>query len=211
MLQRKNRTSWWLQRPRPTQYIFYPNCHSQNTKSFRKKRSNKKGGGVICYVKSTLAAIKIEKQDAGNYDSVYVEITHNNKKLILATVCRPTKLQAADDTALYNRIQSLLQGKNAIVIGDFNCANVDRRLLMGNQEGRRLISMVYSFLTEVVTQQTTENNILDLGFVSDPDLFPDCKAEENLNGCDYNIIRFNVCVQHKLEDQSYTDSRLPKG
>ncbi len=36
---------------------------------------------IIGYVKSTLASIKIDKQDAENYDSVYVEITHNNKKL----------------------------------------------------------------------------------------------------------------------------------
>ncbi len=53
-----------------------------------------------------------------NFDSIYVEITHNNKKLILATVYRPPKLQAVDDTALYNEIQSLIQGKNAIIIND---------------------------------------------------------------------------------------------
>ncbi len=68
---------------------------------------------------------------------------------------RPPKLQAADDTALYNEIQSLIQGKNAIVIGDLNCANVDWRLLIGDQEGSRLINMVEdSFLTQVVTQPT---------------------------------------------------------
>ncbi len=90
----------------------------------------------------------MDKQDAENYDSVYVEITHNKKKLILATVYRPPKLQAVDDTALYNEIQSLIQDKNAIVIGDFNCANVDRRLLIGDQEGSRFINMVEdSFLT----------------------------------------------------------------
>ncbi len=94
-------------------------------KSFGKNRTNKKGGGVIFYVKSTLASIIIDKQDAENYDSDCVEITHNNKKLILANVYRPSKLQAVDDTALYNEIQCLIQGKNAIVIGEFNCANVD--------------------------------------------------------------------------------------
>ncbi len=78
-----------------------------------------------------LAAIKVDKQDAENYDSVYVEITHNNNELIFATVYRPPKLQAADDTALYNENQFLIQGKNAMVIGDFNCANVDWRLLIG--------------------------------------------------------------------------------
>ncbi len=78
---------------------------------FQKNRTNKKGGGVICYVKSTLASIKIDKQYAEYYDSIYVEIAHNNKKLILATVYRPPKLQAVEDTALYNEIQSLIQGK----------------------------------------------------------------------------------------------------
>ncbi len=90
-------------------------------------------------IKSSLASIKIDKQDAENYDSIYVVITHNNKKLILATVYRPPKLQAVDDTALYNEIQSLIQGKNATVIRDFNCANVDWLLLIGDQEGSRLI------------------------------------------------------------------------
>ncbi len=102
---------------------------------FQKNRTNKKGGGVICYVKSTLAAIKVDKQDAENCDNVYVEITHINKNLVLATVYRPLKLQAADDISLYNEIQSLIQGKNTIVIGDFNCANVDWRLLIGDQKG----------------------------------------------------------------------------
>ncbi len=54
---------------------------------------------------------------------MYVEIAHHNK-IVLTSDDRP-KLQAVDDTALYNEIQYLIQGKNAIVIGDFNCANVD--------------------------------------------------------------------------------------
>ncbi len=102
-------------------------------KSFHKNRKYKKGGRIICYVKSTLPAIKIEKQDAENYDSVYVEITANNKKLTLATVYRPPKQQAADDIALYEQLHSPTQSKEAIIIGDFNCPNNDWRQLTGNQ------------------------------------------------------------------------------
>ncbi len=153
------------------------------------------------YIRSTLASIKTDKQDAENYDSVYVEISHNNNKLILATVYRPPKLQAVDDTALYNEIQCHIQGKNAIVIGNFNCANVDWHLLIGDQEGSRLINMIEdSFLTQVVTQPSRENNILDLVLVSDPDLVRDCEVGKKLGGSDHNIIRFNICVQHKLDN-----------
>ncbi len=107
---------------------------------------------------------------------------------------RPPKLQTVDDTALYNEIQSFIQDKNAIVIGDFNCANVDWRLLIGDQEGSRFIKLVEdSFLMQVVTQPTKEDNILDLVLVSDSELVRDC-------GSDHNIIHFKVCVQHKLDN-----------
>ncbi len=51
----------------------------------------------------------------------------------------------------------------------------------------------YYFLTQVVTQPTRENNILDLILVSDPDLVRYCEVGEKLGGSDHNIIRFNVC------------------
>ncbi len=39
--------------------------------SFFKNRLNKKGGGIICYVKNKLPAIKINKQDSDKYDCLY--------------------------------------------------------------------------------------------------------------------------------------------
>ncbi len=60
---------------------------------------------------------------------MYLETAHENKNITLATVYRPPKMQAGDDTALYNEIQSQIQGKNAIVIGGFNCAYAECGLL----------------------------------------------------------------------------------
>ncbi len=128
-----------------------------------------------------------------------MEITANNKKLTLATVYRPPKQQAVDDIALYEELHSLTQSREAIIIGDFNCPNIDWGQLTGDQEGNRLIEMVEdSFLTQVETQPTRENHLLDLVLVSDPDLIRDCKVGEKNNGCDHHLIRFNVSVQHKL-------------
>ncbi len=57
-----------------------------------------------------------------------------------------------------------------------------------------------SFLTLVVTQPTRENNILDLVLVNDPNLVRNCEVGEKLGGSDQTIIHFNVCVQHKLDN-----------
>ncbi len=108
----------------------YLNSQYPDTKVFTKPKRTRKGGRVIIYVENTLTAVKIEKKlDAENYDTIYVDITsERNRKLTFGTVYRPPKLQAADDTALYEEINST-QNKKAIIIGDFNCPNVDWNLM----------------------------------------------------------------------------------
>ncbi len=71
-------------------------------------------------VKSSLTAVKLEKLDAEKYDSVHVRVditTQRNRKLTIGTVYRPPKLQAADDTALYDEINFITQNKKAVIIG----------------------------------------------------------------------------------------------
>ncbi len=170
--------------------------------SFHKNRTHNKGGGVICYVKYTLSALKIDKQEAEAYDSILVEVaTKNNKKFSFATVYRPLKTKAADDIVLYQEIHTAAQNNNVIIVGDFDCPNVDWSLMAGDQKGSRIIDMAEdSFLTQVITQPTRENNILVLVLVSDPDLIRNCQVGEKLNGCDHHLIRFNICIEHELTE-----------
>ncbi len=87
---------------------------------FFKNRLNKKGSGVLCYVKNTLPAMKIKKQDSDKYASVYVELqTSKRNKLTIGTVYRPPKQQAADDAALYEEIQVRTQNKQSVILWDF--------------------------------------------------------------------------------------------
>ncbi len=167
--------------------------------SFHKNREYKRGGGVICYVKSTLSALKMDKQDAENYDSVYAEISTKSNKIMIATIYRPPKAQAADDTALYEEMKSVIQNKQAVIIGDFNFPNIDRTSMNGDREGNRFIEMAKdAFLTQIVTQPTRENNILNLVFASDPYLIRDCKVGEKLSGCDDHLIRFSIKTEYTL-------------
>ncbi len=71
------------------------------------------------------------------------------------------ELKAADDTALYEDINSITQNKEAVILGDFNCPNVDWIIMHEDQEGNRIIEMVEDALhTKTVNQPTRENNIL---------------------------------------------------
>ncbi len=80
---------------------------------------------MIFYIKSTLSVLKADKQNADNYDSLYVEISTKSNKIMIATVHRSPKAQAADDTALYKEIKSVIQNKQSVIIGDFNCPSID--------------------------------------------------------------------------------------
>ncbi len=147
-------TETWIKPDYLISEFLMPGCES-----FHKSQAHKKGGRVIWYIKSPLTAVKVEKLDVEKYDTVYVGITtERSRKLTFGTVYRPLKLQAADDTALYEEISSITQNKGAIIIGDFNCPNVDRNLMHRDQAGNRLVEMVEdSFLTQIVNQSTREH------------------------------------------------------
>ncbi len=112
---------------------------------------------------------------------MYVEISSKSNKIMIATIYRPPKAQPADDTALYDEIKSVVQSKQAVIIVEFNCSSIDWTSVNGDPEGNRLIEVAEdAFLTQIVTQPTRENNILDLVFASDPDLIRVCKVGEKL-------------------------------
>ncbi len=134
-------------------YIYTYICtHTHTHTHTHKNRTHKKGGGLICYIKSSLTAVRLEKLDAEKYDSVYVDITtEHNRELNIGTVYKPPNLQAADDTALYEEINTITRNKAAVIIGDFNCPNVDWNLMHGDQEGNRLVEVIEdAFLSQIV-------------------------------------------------------------
>ncbi len=100
-----------------------------------------------------LCQVKITKEDSEKYDTVYVELeTSKHNKIMIGTVYRPPKQQAADDAALYEEIHTITQNRQSVIIGDFNCSNIDWTTMYGDREGPRLLEMLKdTFLTQIVT------------------------------------------------------------
>ncbi len=137
-----------------------------------------------------------------NYFHIFsVDSPQHNRKLTIRGVYEPPKLQAADDTALYEETNSVTQSKETVTIGDFSCPNVDWNLKHGNQESNRLTEMVEdAFFTEIVDQPTGENNILDLVLVADPDLTRNCEVGDKLSSYVHHLVRFNAKTEYNLTD-----------
>ncbi len=116
---------------------------------------------------------------------------------------RPPKQQAADDAALYEEIQALTQNKQSVIIGNFNCPKINWSNMTDDQEGNRLLEMPEdTFMTQIISQPTRENIILDLVFVTNHDLAREGKVDEILSGCDHHLIRFSIRTEHELIENS---------
>ncbi len=77
----------------------------------------------------------------------------------------------------------------------------------GDQESNRLLEMLEdNFLTQIVTQPTRENNLLDVVLVSDSDLTRECQVGEKLDGCDHHLIRLKIRTDHELTQNA---SKIP--
>ncbi len=64
-------------------------------------------------------------------------------------------------------------------------------------------------MTQIISQPTRENNILDLVFVTDPDLVCEEKVGEILSGCDHNLIRFSIRTDHELLEKRFQTTEKP--
>ncbi len=132
--------------------------------------------------------------------TVCIELqTSKCNKLTIGTVYRPPKQQAAADAALCEDIQAMTQTKQSVIIGDFNCPKSNWSTMTGDQEGNRLLEKLKdTFMTQIISQPTRENNIHYLVFVTDPDLVSEGKVGEILSVCDHHLIRFSIRKEHDL-------------
>jgi exonuclease III len=108
-------------------------------KMFHKDRHVKKGGGVILYIKEHLLPIKIEHQTVFEIINVTIKIKFQIHSIIL--VYRPPNSPGTSDIKLYNTLSNILnaQTSSSILMGDFNCRNIDWENRTGNPEGRKLL------------------------------------------------------------------------
>ena len=154
----------------------------------KKDRTNKKGGGVLLYVKECLDPIDCELLT--EHEMIGVVLKNLKRELYFYLVYRPPHQAVEWDESLYNNLSTAARNKFCIITGDFNCPKVNWKNMTGDAEGTRLLDFASEeILTQWVEEPTRGNNILDLVFSSEDNLISNLEVGEKLGKSDHSIRR----------------------
>ena len=178
---------------------------------FSCERTNRIGGGVILYVRSTLNPIAVKTETVTNVDQVYIEIKGKSNKVIIGLIYRPPGQHIEVDHALSESIFESSCRCEAVIMGDFNLP-VAR---WGDQYNSHTGSDLYTNLLESdlhqhVNKPTRENSILDLILTTTENLVNTVNVGPIFSTSDHRIITFNVKVKEnevKVSKEKVPDFR----
>ncbi|KAL7630702.1 UNVERIFIED_CONTAM: hypothetical protein RMT77_019088 [Armadillidium vulgare] len=122
----------------------------------------------------------------------------SNINLNLINVYRPPSSESEVDILLYTELSRISEGYT-IILGDFNCPNINYDLLDADAEGKRLLKFLGdSFLFQINDCPTRGNNILDLLIVSHLNLVKRFEVIEPIGKSDHNMLKFIINVENKI-------------
>ena len=170
-------------------------------KLIKRDRTNKKGGGVLLYVKECLDPIDCELLT--EHEMIGVVLKNLKRELYFYLVYRPPHQAVEWDESLYNNLSTAARNKFCIITGDFNCPKVNWKNMTGDAEGTRLLDFASEeILTQWVEEPTRGNNILDLVFSSEDNLISNLEVGEKLGKSDHSIIRFEIKANFSKKKKS---------
>jgi hypothetical protein len=177
-------------------------------KIFSKERKNKKGGGVLLYVREFLNVEEVILNDNDfNIEILSVNIKHEKQKINFTVVYRPPSQNSSIDIKMYEILTKLIGKRPAVLVGDFNCPELSEPKTPQRSETKLLLNFIQdNFLYQKIKDATRNNNILDLVLTSHASLVDDLTVGESLGNSDHNIVRLRVNME---SDVPSNNMRVP--
>ena len=164
---------------------------------FRKDRRERRGGGVILYIKESIQAYEITlKSEADSVEAILCNIVTRNSTLTIGVVYRSPNIGQEEDVKLQKAIREVSKGE-CVIVGDFNHGHIQWESLesAGGDDHQFLLLTQDCFLTQHVLEPTRGGNVLDLILSSQNELVDNVKVHEPLGSSDHNQIHFNIKVK----------------
>ena len=183
---------------------------------FRQDRESAPKGGIITYIRDSFASTARTVASGSTGQIEFLCIYIEDKKLLLITIYRPPTenqmhfsevLKTIDDC-----INSLNDFPSIILTGDFNypriCWMNGQAVNLSVETNRNsLINFADKhFLTQYIDQPTREQNILDLLFTNNADIFSKIDVPKTPELSDHNLIIANTSLPKAREHSSSVDT-----
>ncbi|MBA1446783.1 MAG: hypothetical protein FE835_18145 [Gammaproteobacteria bacterium] len=180
---------------------------------FRKDRQERKGGGVILYIKECIQAYEVQlKSEADCEEAIWCNIVTRHSTLTIGLVYRSPNIGHEEDVKLQNAIKETSKGE-CVIMGDFNHGHIQWKSLesAGGDDQQFLFLIQDCFLTQHVLEPTRGGNVLDLVFSSQNELVDNVKVHEPLGSSDHNQIHFSIKVQSRNNAKKQWRRNFNKG
>ena len=103
---------------------------------------------------------------------------------------------------MYRVLRQSLNNNDSLILGDFNLPHIDWATLSGTEsESHRMIEFLEeNFLSQMVSEPTRQNNILDLVITTQDNLVSNVKVGEHLSSCDHKLVRIDIRTQTSVTE-----------
>ena len=176
---------------------------------FEKSRTDKKGGGILLYVKDHLNPVQLPKPQIANIDTLYLLLKDNlGKKIVIGLIYRPPAQPVPTDREIYEQISEICNNEDTVLMGDFNLPVQKWGEQINCHNGQDLYANLQeSSLTQLVHSPTRGNNILDLVLTTNSDLIENLIVDEEFSKSDHRAITFNL--KFKSKKSNISNEKIP--
>ena len=179
---------------------------------FRKDRQERRGDGVIVYIKDYIKEYEIQlEKEAECEESNWCNIATKSSALTIGLIYRLPNIRHEDEEKFHNAIKEVSE-RGYVIMGDFNNGPIQWKSLesVGKDDQQFLLLMQDCVLTHVL-EPTRGGNVLDLVFSSQNELVDNIKICEPLGYSDHNQIHFSIQIQTEITGKKRWRRNFNKG
>ena len=185
----------------------------------RNRQAGIRKGGIITYIRNDIA-VSAKELASGSIGMIeYLCIYIKDINVLLVTVYRPPENNSQYFTQVLRNIDNCIKNLESypsiIFTGDMNLPNLTfsngeaiNTSTSGSTQGALINFASDHFLTQLVKEPTRLNNILDLVYTNNEDIFSDIEVHENNLLSDHRLIVANLTIS--CNENSETIANLPQ-
>ena len=164
---------------------------------FRKDRVGRRGGGVLLYIKETIAAYEVQLQEEADCnEAIWCKLVTGHTTVTIGVVYRCPNITIQNNDKIHNAISEVSKG-DCIIMGDFNHGNIkwDSLQSTGVEDQKFWYLVQDSFLTQHVLEPTRAARVLDIVLSSQKEFVDNVVIQEPLGSSDHNQLHFNINIK----------------